>query len=140
MMDGRVGVLRTSLDAGGFADIGTGRSEPDDCRRAPRPLDSEAAAQLERMVAFFDYPKEHWTHPCTTNIVESPFASVRLRTTAEKRYKRVENASAPIWKLLRIAEKTFRRLNAPHLLAAVAAGAKYVDGVAVTPHSERVAD
>lgn len=93
----------------------------------------------DRMVAFFDYPQEHWTHLRTTNIVESPFASVRLRTSAAKRYKRVENASALIWKLLRVAEKTFRRLNAPHLLAAVAAGAKYVNGIAVTPHTERVA-
>jgi hypothetical protein len=63
---------------------------------------------------------------------------VRLRTTAAKRYKRVENATALIWKLLLIAEKTFRRLNAPHLLAAVFAGVKYVDGVAV-PKSERAA-
>jgi putative transposase len=93
----------------------------------------------DRMVAFFDYPKEHWIHLRTTNIVESPFASVRLRTTAAKRYKRVENGSALIWKLLRVAEKTFRRLNAPHLLAAVAMGAKYVDGIAVNPQSERVA-
>ncbi len=93
----------------------------------------------DRMVAFFDFPKEHWTHLRTTNIVESPFASVRLRTTAAKRYKRVENASALIWKLLRVAEKTFRRLNAPHLLAAVAAGAKYMDGIVVTPHTDRVA-
>lgn len=92
----------------------------------------------ERMVTFFAYPREHWTHLRTTNIVESPFASVRLRTTASKRYKRVENASALIWKLLRVAEKTFRRLNAPHLLAAVAGGAKYVDGNAVT-HAGRVA-
>lgn len=93
----------------------------------------------DRMVAFFDFPKEHWIHLRTTNIVESPFASVRLRTTASKRYKRVENASALIWKLLRVAEKTFRRLNAPHLLAAVAAGAQYVDGIAVTAHTERIA-
>lgn len=93
----------------------------------------------ERMVTFFNYPKEHWTHLRTTNIVESPFASVRLRTSAGKRYKRVENATALIWKLLRVAEKTCRKLNASHLLAAVAAGARYVDGVAVTPRSERIA-
>lgn len=92
----------------------------------------------ERMVTFFSFPKEHWIHLRTTNIIESPFASVRLRTTAAKRYKRVENATALIWKLLLIAEKTFRRLNAPHLLAAVFAGVKYVDGVAV-PKSERAA-
>lgn len=88
---------------------------------------------------FFDYPKEHWTHLRTTNPVESPFAAVRLRTTAAKRYKRVENATALIWKLLCVAEKTFRRLNAPHLVAAVAAGAKYVDGIAITQETGRVA-
>lgn len=103
----------------------------------------KAAATLlrdwERMVTFFRYPKEHWTHLRTTNIVESPFASVRLRTTAAKRYKRVENATALIWKLLCVAERTFRKLNAAHLLAAVAAGATYEDGVAVTPRSERIA-
>ena len=93
----------------------------------------------ERMVTFFSFPHEHWVHLRTTNIVESPFASVRLRTTAAKRYKRVENATALIWKLLLVAEKTFRRLNAAHLLAAVSAGAKYVDGIPVTSQSERAA-
>ena len=93
----------------------------------------------ERMVTFFDYPNEHWTHLRTTNIVESPFASVRLRTTAAKRYKKVENATALIWKMLCGTEKTFRKLNAPHLLAAVAAGAKYVDGAAVSDRSKAIA-
>ena len=51
-----------------------------------------------------------------TNVVESPFAAVRLRTTAAKRFKRVESATALIWKLLLVAEKRFRRLDAPHLL------------------------
>src|SRR5690554_4470799 len=46
----------------------------------------------ERMVTFFSFPREHWIHLRTTNIVESPFASVRLRTTTAKRYNRVENA------------------------------------------------
>jgi transposase-like protein len=115
----------------------------DRCVRQFQRLYPKAVAALqrdwERMVTFFTFPKEHWTHLRTTNIVESPFASVRLRTTAAKRYKRVENATALIWKLLGVAEKTFRRLNAPHLLAAVAAGAKYVDGTAVPNHSRRVA-
>ncbi|MSQ77150.1 MAG: hypothetical protein EXR97_01675 [Nitrospiraceae bacterium] len=52
------------------------------------------------------------------NVVESPFAAVRLRTTAGKRYKRVESATALIWKLPQVAERTFRRLNAPELLRA----------------------
>jgi len=91
----------------------------------------------ERMVTFYALPKEHWTHLRTTNIVESPFAAVRLRTSAAKRYKRVENACALIWKVLGVAEQTFRRLNAPQLLPAVAAGTQYQDGVAVKP--DRVA-
>jgi len=54
---------------------------------------------------------------------------VRLRTSAAKRFKKVENAVAVIWKTLMIAESRFRRLNAPELLAEVADGATYVDGV-----------
>ena len=58
----------------------------------------------DRMVTFFGFPESHWKHLRTTNAVESPFASVRLRTSATKRYKRVENATALIWKLLTVAE------------------------------------
>jgi hypothetical protein len=61
--------------------------------------------------------------------VESPFAAVRLRTAAAKRFKKVENATAVIWKTLLIAEKTFRRLDAPELLADVASNVVYVNGV-----------
>ena len=73
----------------------------------------------DRMLTFFDFPTEHWRHLRTTNVVESPFASVRLRTNAAKRYKKVAAASALIWRTLMVAEKRFRRLNAPHLLTAV---------------------
>ena len=73
----------------------------------------------ERMVAFYDYPREHWQHLRTTNPVESPFASLRLRTDAAKRYKRVDRAIAVIWKMLMVVEKRFRRLNAPELMKAV---------------------
>jgi putative transposase len=89
-----------------------------------------------RLVAYYDYPKAHWVHLRTTNPVESPFASVRLRTTAAKRYKRVENATAMIWKLLMVAEKSFRKVNAPELMAKVAAGATYVNGIRTWTESE----
>lgn len=85
----------------------------------------------ERMVTFYAFPKEHWKHLRTTNPVESPFAAVRLRTTAGKRYKKVANATALIWKVLMIAESTFRCLDHPALLPEVAEGAKYEDGVRV---------
>jgi len=94
----------------------------------------------ERMVTFYQFPRQHWKHLRTSNPVESPFAAVRLRTAAAKRFKKVENATAVIWKTLLIAEKTFRRLDAPELLADVASGAVYVNGVrAVNRRAEGVA-
>ena len=92
----------------------------------------DAAALLERdwdrMVTFYDYPEAHWQHLRTTNVIESPFASVRLRTDAAKRYKKVANATALIWRVLMVAEKRFRKLNAPHLMTDVYAGERYEDG------------
>jgi transposase-like protein len=85
----------------------------------------------ERMVAFYQFPKAHWKHLRTTNPIESPFAAVRRRTGAAKRYKKVANATAVIWKTLLIAERTFRKLDASDLLADVAAGATYIDGIRV---------
>jgi hypothetical protein len=68
--------------------------------------------------------------PClrTSNVVESPFAAIRLRTDAAKRYKSVANATAMIWKLLRVAEKSFRRLKGHDLLPEVFEGKQFVDG------------
>ncbi len=85
----------------------------------------------ERMVTFYRFPREHWKHLRTTNPVESPFAMVRLRTSAGKRYKRVENAATLIWKVLRIAESGFRRLDHPELLPEIAEGARYRDGIRI---------
>lgn len=95
---------------------------------APKAVE-RLAHDWERLITFYQFPREHWRHLRTTNVVESPFAAVRLRTTAGKRYKRVESGTALIWKLLQVAEGTFRRLNAPELLPAVYAGMRYVDGV-----------
>jgi putative transposase len=85
----------------------------------------------ERMVAFYDFPQEHWKHLRTTNPVESPFAAVRLRTAAGKRYKKVANATALIWRVLMVAERSFRRLDHPELLPELAEGALYENGVRV---------
>jgi len=85
----------------------------------------------ERMVTFYRFPQDHWIHLRTTNPVESPFSAVRLRTDAARRYKKVANAEALIWKILMIAEKKFRRLNSPELLAAVYDGQLFEDGMPV---------
>lgn len=82
----------------------------------------------ERMVTFYEFPKEHWRHIRTTNVIESPFFSVRLRTNVARRMKNIGNAVALIWKVLMVAEKRFRRISAPHLLAEVYEGAIFVNG------------
>jgi transposase-like protein len=76
----------------------------------------------DRMITFYSFPEEHWKHLRTTNVVESPFAALRLRTDAAKRYKKADNATAVIWKMLMLAERRFRRLDAPEKLALVSLG------------------
>jgi transposase-like protein len=107
-------------------------------RRYPKAVQA-LERDWERMVTFYDFPREHWKHLRTTNVVESPFAEVRLRTDAAKRYKRVVSATALIWKILMVAQSRFRRLDAPELLADVYHGVTYVDGLRTAERNERVA-
>ena len=94
----------------------------------------------ERMVTFYNFPREHWKHLRTTNPVESPFAYLRLRTDAARRFKKVDNAIAVIWKLLLVGETRFRILTAADLLKDVYYGVRFEDGVKVlSTESEEVA-
>ncbi|MFN2486335.1 MAG: IS256 family transposase [Acidimicrobiia bacterium] len=92
----------------------------------------EAARVLDRdwedLVTFYSFPKDHWQHIRTTNVIESPFAALRLRTDAAKRFKKVENATAVIWKMLLVAERKFRRLNSPELVKEVYLGVSFING------------
>jgi putative transposase len=90
----------------------------------------------ERLLTGSPFPREHWRHLRTTKVVESPFAAVRLRTTATKRFKKVDAATALMWKVLQVAETFFRRLQTPELLPAVYAGATYADGIRQTAVSQ----
>jgi putative transposase len=83
----------------------------------------------ERLTQYYHFPREHWKHLRTSNIVESPFSRVRLRTGASRRFKSSGNASCLIWKTLMVAEKNFRKLNAPHLVEKVAAGHRDTAGI-----------
>ena len=90
------------------------------CRAEGYPRAGETLVRdWDRMVAFYRFPHEHWRHLRTTNVVESPFAGLRLRTNAAKRYKKVENATTVIWKMLLLAEQRFHRLDAPEKLMQV---------------------
>jgi transposase-like protein len=82
----------------------------------------------ERLVSYYELPKEHWRGLRTSNVVESPFQVVRLRTGAARRYKKVENATAVIWKLLLIAESNFKPFDAAQLLRDVANGHQFANG------------
>jgi putative transposase len=82
----------------------------------------------ERLTTYYDFPREHWKHLRTSNVVESPFSRVRLRTTASRRFKSQINATCLIWKTMMVAEMSFRKLNAPLLVDKVARGAKYENG------------
>jgi putative transposase len=82
----------------------------------------------ERLTRYYDFPREHWKHLRTSNVVESPFSRVRLRTAASRRFKSQVNATCLIWKTLIIAEMSFRKLDAPQLVDKVARGHKYANG------------
>lgn len=92
-----------------------------------------------RLVTFYAFPEAHWKHIRTTNVIESPFATVRLRTGAAKRFKVVRSATALIWRVLRVAESRFRKLDAPELLPQVYAGQRFQDGHPVIQEEGRKA-
>lgn len=93
---------------------------------APKAVE-QLAHDWDRLVTFYQFPREHGRHLWTTNVVESPFAAARLRTGAAKRFKKVDSATPIIWKLFQVVERTVRRQNAPELLPAMYPGAKYVN-------------
>lgn len=99
-------------------------------RHSPKAVRS-VVENWDRLTRFYDFPREHWKHLRTSNVVESPFSRVRLRTAASRRFKSTVNATCLIWKTMMIGEKSFRKLNAPHLVERVADGRKYKDGVEI---------
>jgi putative transposase len=82
----------------------------------------------ERLTTYYNFPREHWRHLRTSNVVESPFSRVRLRTAASRRFKSQINATCLIWKTMMVAEMNFRKLNAPHLVEKVARKVKFDNG------------
>lgn len=104
------------------------------CAAAGKLLDDD----WDRVTTFSGFPKEHRAHLRTTNVIASPFATARLRTSAARRYKKVKNAAAVIGKTLLVAEKSSRTLTAAELLAEVAEGAIDVKGIRVNRGRKRV--
>jgi transposase-like protein len=86
---------------------------------------------LDVLLAFYDYPAEHWIHLRTTNPIESTFATVRLRTRVTKGPGSRAAGVAMAFKLIEAAQTRWRMVNAPHLVALVRAGAVFVNGALV---------
>lgn len=91
----------------------------------------------EALLAYYDYPAEHWRHLRTTNPIESPFATVRARTDITKGPGSREAGVAMIFKLLEAAEGRWRRLNGYRLVPLVRAGARFVNGELVERSEEQ---
>jgi transposase-like protein len=85
----------------------------------------------DELLAFFDFPAEHWVHLRTTNPIESTFATVRLRTRVTKGPGSRAAGLAMCFKLIESAQRRWRTVNAPHLVALVRAGAKFEKGVLI---------
>ncbi len=97
----------------------------------------KAVASLRRdqaqLLTFYDFPAEHWRHLRTTNIIESPFATVRLRQRVTKGAGSRTKALMMAFKLLAMAEERWRKVNGAELLPLVRAGVRFVDGVQEKP-------
>ena len=85
----------------------------------------------DAMLAFYDFPAEHWDHLRTTNPIESVFATVRHRTVRTKGSLSSTTAMLMVFKLLCAASKTWRRLKGTNQLPKVIAGVKFENGVEV---------
>jgi putative transposase len=83
----------------------------------------------EALLAFYDFPAEHWKHLRTTNPIESTFATVRHRTTRTKGSASRSACFAFVFKLVKLAEKSWRRLDGQKQLLLLLAGHRFVDGV-----------
>ena len=83
----------------------------------------------ERLLTHFDFPAEHWQHGRTSNVIESPFATVRLRQRVTKGAGSRTKGLLMAYKLLEMAQHRWRRLNGAHLLPLVRAGVTFIDGV-----------
>jgi transposase-like protein len=83
---------------------------------------------LEQLLAFYDYPAEHWIHLRTTNPIESTFATVRHRTKITRGPGSRAAGLAMAFKLIEAAQDRWRAVNAPHLVALVRVGATFVNG------------
>ncbi len=84
--------------------------------------------ELEALLAFFDFPVEHWVHLRTTNPIESTFSTVRLRTKVTRGAGSRKAGLAMAYKLLDAAQDRWRKIGGAELVPLVRAGSTFIDG------------
>jgi transposase-like protein len=92
---------------------------------------------LDQLLAFYDFPAEHWIHLRTTNPIESTFATVRHRTKITRGPGSRAAGLAMAFKLIEAAQDRWRAVNGPHLVALVRASATFVNGKLVERPDDR---
>jgi putative transposase len=91
----------------------------------------------EELLAFYDFPAEHWIHIRTTNPIESAFATVRLRTKKSRHCGSRDSTLAMVFKLMESAQKRWIKIRGFNLLTLVVNNVKFEDGVQVVEQSDR---
>ena len=91
----------------------------------------------EQMLAFYDFPAEHWTHIRTTNPIESAFSTVRLRSKRARNCGSRETTLAMVFKLLETAQKRWNRIKGFDTLKLVVDNVKFTDGEQVIDQQEK---
>jgi transposase-like protein len=90
----------------------------------------------EALLAFYDFPAEHWDHLRTSNPIESVFATVRHRTVRTKGALSQKTVKIMVFTLIRTASKTWRKLKGANQLPRLIEGVKFIDGVASTDNRQ----
>jgi len=98
---------------------------------------AKITADVEVLLAFYDYPAQHWIHLRTTNPIESTFATVRHRTKITRGPGSRAAGLAMAFKLIEAAQARWRMVNAPHLVALVRTGATFEGGKLVDRPEEQ---
>jgi putative transposase len=93
----------------------------------------------DALLAFYDFPAEHWKHLRTTNVIESSFATIRHRTVRSKGCLSNKTALAMIYKLAEAAEKSWRRLDGHNQLPKVILGVRFADGIETKSQAQAAA-
>jgi transposase-like protein len=87
------------------------------------------AKDRETLLAFYDFPAEHWKHIRTSNPIESTFATVRHRTTRTKGCLSHDTGTIMVFKMIQTAQSSWRRLDGQNQLPKVITGIKFTDGI-----------